>query len=518
MTDESPSPSEVQLSRLESVIQRLEEIWRAGVVPDLEDLLTDVPAHDRDRIAVECVKVDMECRWRSGRSVHIENYLPRFPDLLDDLSVAVELLESECYSRILYASPPAMEELESRFPQMAPQIDLVAITDEALLDREDLQVDASTQTPRDDATGTSPDAPPLILLGERLGRYQIASKIGTGGQGDVYRARDTQLGRDVALKLLRHSDADLLDRFAREGSFGASVEHPNICHIFDAGTISGIHFIAMALIDGQTIQQRLNEDGPFEPHDAAQLVRDIATALSHVHAAGIVHRDIKSGNIMIDRSGVPILMDFGLARSASHSQGMTTTDDFGGTLAFMSPEQASGYAPDHRSDIYSVGVVLYQMLTGEVPFSLLPAEFFKQIGKSSPNPRKIRPELDPDLDTICRVAMAPQPADRYQSADEMSDALARYLKGRPQVIQPAPSRRLRSSLLATTCMALIAVACWAAWNSRPSEPKMSSQSARPDPVRENQPQLPDATVAQQLGPRQVDRWIETGFFRVVLCC
>jgi serine/threonine protein kinase len=478
---------------LESVVQRLEEAWHAGTAPELGELLAPVPAAERRQVAIECIKVDMEFRWRHGQPIHIERYLRQFSELSDDETVVAQLLASECYSRVLYDAPPTANELASRFPAPARALDVDAITREALIDRADMKLDQETdpgQPPHETASDPVSD-PPLILLGEQLGRYQILGKIGTGGQGDVYHAVDTHLGREVALKLLRNSDSDLLKRFAREGALAAAVEHRNICRVYDAGTIRGMHYIAMALVTGQTVQQRLDEDGPMDQTHAASLVKAIAGALVTVHAAGIIHRDIKSGNIMIDQQGVPLLMDFGLARSASHSEGMTTTGDFGGTLAFMSPEQAGGYPPDQRSDIYSLGVVLYQMLTGAVPFGLLPAEFFKQIGKSPPpSPLKMRPELDRDLATICRVAMATRAEDRYPSAEAMVDALERYLEGRPQVVTPRRSRRPWAIGLAIGAIVLLAFGA-AFYRHATSRPDTELDTVR--------------------GPRHVDRWIETGF-------
>lgn len=451
-------------SALELKIQQIENGWKSNIPPDLVTILSDVEPDQTVYVTAECIKVDMEYRWRRGTAILIEEYLKKWPDLLNDQSTVTELLESEIATRTVFAEPPQQQELDRRFPYFADSIELSEVIDAALLDRADLELDIGTARalPDDDtvAGADSNGDPPVVLLGERLGRYQIGDKIGVGGQGDVYEAVDTRISRKVALKILRVSDSKLLERFVQEPQFAARVKHNNICPIYDAGKIGGMHYIAMELVDGESIQQRIERDGPFDAKGAAKIVLEMAGALSHVHTAGIVHRDVKSGNIMLDANDRPVLMDFGLARTAAETEGFTTTQSFAGTLAFMSPEQAGGYAPDSRSDIYSLGAVLYHMLTGEVPFGLLPAEFYKHIGKSPPpSPRRMRRDLAPDLDTICRRAMAIRPEDRYATGDEMADALQRYLDGRPQVARgPAAIRLRRRMTTAAVALMLLAVA------------------------------------------------------------
>lgn len=451
MATHQGSTNDDHQNELDLRVQQLEESWRSGTVPDLAAILANVEAADRQYFTAECVKVDMEYRWRRGDQVLIEEYLKMWPDVLHNDMAIRELLESECSSRTLFASPPTAEEIQKRFPSVAADIDLRQITESAMTDRADLQrnSDATPAEPDEDTDRGSTKQPPVVLLGERLGRYKIMGRLGGGGQGDVYHAVDTLIARDVALKLLRNSDSKVLERFAREPQFAARVKHKNICPVYDAGTIAGMHFIAMELVEGESIQQRIEKEGPFDIRCAAEIIRDIAGAVAQVHAAGVVHRDIKSGNIMLNSEDAPVLMDFGLARTASETDTLTTTHSFAGTLAFMSPEQARGYVPDYRSDIYSLGAVLYHMLTGSVPFGTLPAEFYIHIGKSQPpNPRRLRGELHRDLDTICRKAMAIRPEDRYKSADEMAEALQRFLDGRPQVASRPGSGRHRRRWIA----------------------------------------------------------------------
>jgi serine/threonine protein kinase len=287
------------------------------------------------------------------------------------------------------------------------------------------------------------DGPRVLRAGEQFGRYAIRGLVGRGAMGSVYRAYDTQLEREVALKIPDFdttSDPEVLDRFVREAPAAAKIRHPNVCPIFDAGRIDDQYYLTMALIEGQTLVDWM-KDRMVNPREAAELARKLARALEAVHAVGVVHRDLKASNVMIDRSGEPLLMDFGLARQSKADDPLTPNDSFLGTPAYMSPEQVNREPADARSDIYGVGVLFYQLLTGQLPFSGPLTKVMASIRHSEPPlPRLLNPNLDPQLEAICLKAMAKTPGDRYQSAAEMAEALQGYLEMPFETARP-PSRR-----------------------------------------------------------------------------
>jgi hypothetical protein len=278
----------------------------------------------------------------------------------------------------------------------------------------------------------------------RSDRYEIRAVLGRGGMGTVYRAFDTQLQREVALKIPSvgpGDDPSFRERFFREARAVSRIRHPNICEVFDAGQSGEACYIAMALIEGQSLAARLQE-GPLDCRPAAELLLKLARALAAVHAAGVIHRDLKPQNVMLDRQGEPLLTDFGLARPLQAEGQMTDSFSVLGTPAYMSPEQMRGQRATVASDIYGLGVILYQVLTGQPPFSGPLGELSLNVVRGNPpRPSRLRPEVDPALEGICLKAMAKRPADRYQSAEEFADALRCYLDGTPQ--PRAARRRIR---------------------------------------------------------------------------
>jgi eukaryotic-like serine/threonine-protein kinase len=264
------------------------------------------------------------------------------------------------------------------------------------------------------------------------GRYRILRKLGTGGMANVYLAEDEVLGRRVAIKILndRHAgDDQFVERFRREAKNAASLSHPNIVSIYDRGEAEGTYYIAMEYLDGRSLKELIVARGPAPVHIAIDYARQILTAIRFAHRHGIVHRDIKPHNVLVDAEGRLKVTDFGIAR-AGVSQ-MTETGSIIGTAQYLSPEQAKGAPVDQTSDLYSVGVVLYELLTGVVPFSGdTPVEIAMKHLSSAPEPPSAkRAEIPRDLDLIVLRALAKDPADRYQSAEEMDADLARVARG-----------------------------------------------------------------------------------------
>jgi serine/threonine-protein kinase len=263
-------------------------------------------------------------------------------------------------------------------------------------------------------------------------RYVIRRKLGSGGMADVYLAEDQELGRRVALKLLneRHAaDDQFVERFRREAQSAAGLNHPNIVSIFDRGRAEGTYYIAMEYLDGRTLKELLVRNGPTPIPIAIDYARQILGALAFAHRNGIVHRDIKPHNIVVGRDGRLKVTDFGIARSGASQ--MTEAGSIVGTAQYLSPEQARGAPVDQRSDLYSLGIVLYEMLTGKVPFTGdTPVEIaMKHLSQVPEPPSKERPQVPHDLDAVVMRAIAKDPDQRYGSAEEMEADLARVARG-----------------------------------------------------------------------------------------
>ena len=277
------------------------------------------------------------------------------------------------------------------------------------------------------------------LLG---GRYELGEAIGIGGMAEVFRGRDVRLGRDVAVKVLR---ADLArepafqGRFRREAQAAAGLNAPCIVSVFDTGESDGVPYIVMEYVEGRTLRDVLQSEGRLLPQRALEVVADVCAALDVAHAAGIVHRDIKPGNVMLTPRGEVKVMDFGIARAAADSSTTATqTAAVMGTAAYLSPEQARGENVDHRSDIYSTGCMLYELVTGAPPFTGdSPVAVAYQHVREEPTPPSAYDEtLPPAVDAVVLKAMAKRPAQRYQSADEMREDLLRAAAGQPVLAVP----------------------------------------------------------------------------------
>jgi serine/threonine-protein kinase len=274
------------------------------------------------------------------------------------------------------------------------------------------------------------------VLGER---YEIGGVLGRGGMAEVHRGRDLRLGREVAVKVLRSDlarDPSFQVRFRREAQAAASLNHPAIVAVYDTGedrTSSGATpYIVMEYVEGETLRDVLRREGVLSPQRAMSFTADICNALDFSHRNGIVHRDVKPGNVMITPEGTVKVMDFGIARAVSDSAAtMTSTAAVIGTAQYLSPEQARGESVDARSDVYSVGCLLYELVTGAPPFTGdSPVSVAYQHVREDPRlPSSVNPAIPPDLDAIVLKALSKNPANRYQSAAEMRNDLLRALAG-----------------------------------------------------------------------------------------
>lgn len=271
-------------------------------------------------------------------------------------------------------------------------------------------------------------------IGQTIGQYTLEERIGSGGMATVYRAQQAKLGRDVAVKVMHQTftaDSAFLARFEREARIVARLDHANIVPIYDYDHVGGTPYLVMKYIPGKTLKRRLTDDGPLPLDDIMRIVPPIAHALTYAHRQGILHRDVKTSNIILDERGTPYLMDFGLARIAQTGESSLSAEMLIGTPHYISPEQAQGASSiDGRADVYSLGVVLYELVVGRVPFTGESPYIIvhKHIYTEPTPPSAVDPEIPPAVDAVILKALAKNPADRYQTPDELAAAFEAAVK------------------------------------------------------------------------------------------
>jgi tetratricopeptide (TPR) repeat protein len=323
----------------------------------------------------------------------------------------------------------------------------------------------------------------VLAAGVRLGRYEVLGFIGAGGMGEVYEGRDTRLGRTVALKILPPhfaSDPARRHRFEREARAVSALEHPNICVLHDVGSEADIDFLVLERLHGETLAERLNR-APLVREEAIAIAIQIAGALDAAHQKGVVHRDVKPGNVMLTSSGVKLL-DFGLARLRGEGGGDEVSTAFGsgepqkaaGTRPYMSPEQATGGVSDARTDVWALGVVLYEMLTGRCPFTGdSPESLTLAIREREPPPlSSTDPPTSPALEHVVRRCLAKDAADRWQSASDVATELQWIAAGRAATGRASPlRRRARTTAAAALVIVIAGLGVWG-WRSRAAKPPL----------------------------------------------
>ena len=327
----------------------------------------------------------------------------------------------------------------------------------------------------------------MAALGDVLGgRYRLVELLGQGGMATIYRATDSQLGRDVAVKVLHREygrDPDFVARFRQEAQAAASLSHPGIVGVYDFGTDEAGPYLVMELVDGEDLASLLRRNGPLPPRQAARLVAEVGRALDAAHDRGIVHRDVKPGNIMLTVGGRVKVADFGIARAWADA-GLTLPGTTLGSVHYFSPEQALGEPATAASDVYSLGIVLYELLTGRRPWEGDSAAAVAMARISAPPPRvsDVRPTVPPALEAIDRKALAPDVAARFASAGAMADALEAFLEeGRIAGARPAAAGTVAAAGAAIAAGGALA-AGGAAHAAGPAAPTPAPRPVSPGPM------------------------------------
>lgn len=400
----------------------------------------------QQRLAV--VKTELENRIERGERCVCEDLLTLHAELRADPECVLELAYAEFAALDLLGKNPDPHDYFRRFPELQERFSLVlkihgAFTDERA---EEAAFSAWPWLEAADAADESPDV--CVTSDKRIGQYEILDEIGRGGMGIVFKARQIGLNRIVALKIIRSPLAtrEEVCRFRREALAAAKLEHPNIVAVHEISHQLGFPYFSFEFVGGGSLAERVAER-PIKATDAAAFIETLARAVAYAHSLGVVHRDLKPANILLTTDGQPKITDFGLAKLLTYAGDedenqlqVTRTGAVLGTPCYMSPEQVSGHpgSVGPATDIYALGVIFYEMLTGRPPFQgESTIETFEQIRHFEPaSPRRLRPQLPRDYETICLKCLEKEPPRRYRSATALADDLARALAGRPIVARP----------------------------------------------------------------------------------
>jgi WD40 repeat protein len=426
--------------RIDEVCRRFEADWREARQPSIEDYLVDVSPEGRPALRAELEALERELRPSEATVARPDAGPPTAPEPQTA------------------PNPSTIAEAPTIAPGPSPTAPVLGAAPSLVHEESTIPPSNPPQSPHDQPTaavlGQGPSATPGASEPTRIryfGDYEITRELARGGMGVVFQARQVSLNRPVALKMIlagQLANETDVRRFYTEAEAAANLDHPGIVPIFEVGQHEGQHYFSMGFVEGQSLAQRL-ADGPLPPREAAALMVKVAEAIEYAHGRGVIHRDLKPGNILLDRTGNPRVTDFGLAKKLQGDSGLTGSGQIMGTPSYMPPEQAGGPRGEvgPAADVYALGATLYALITGRPPFQAATAmDTVLQVISDEPvSPRRLNPALDRDIETICLKCLEKEPARRYASAQALAEELARFLAGEPILARPigAPSRLWR---------------------------------------------------------------------------
>lgn len=420
-----------------SASQKFEQQWQqAGIEhPELRQFIVTIEPLQIGDLA-DLIRIDQRERWKRNCFRRAEEYLSEFPQLSLNREAALDIMYSEYLIAEAHGCTPSLLSFLERFPdyraELMAQIQFHTLTQDSPYDTGDHRTDpvVTTWNRSGTAPSHSPDFTPMSF-----GRYQLETIQGKGAMGTVYRAYDTTLERVVALKMPHRNELwneEIEARFFQEARAAAKLNHPNICTVHDAGLIEGRPYLAMELIEGITLAEHVRLQGKLAWRQAVNITLELAYALEAAHQAGVVHRDLKSGNVMVATDGRIVLTDFGLAQiTRLDDPRITSYGKILGTPAYSPPEQLEGDLDQIRpaSDVYSLGVILFEMLTAKLPHEgNFATVVTKVLTEDAPQPSQFCPEIPLPLDVICAKAMRKDVNLRFQSMREFAEPLQKLLQ------------------------------------------------------------------------------------------
>ena len=414
------------------ICDEFEAAWSNEERPEIENFLERAPSEDRAALLYDLVQVELRLRRDESPSPSLDQYRERFSEYRDIVEESYHAFHKAMHGEQEQATLPPSSETENRPCDL--EITLAASTGGANY--------AENATIAPDQTQVKEET---SRAGDRVryfGEYELLEEIARGGMGVVYKARQVKLNRIVALKMIlagQLAGEEEVQRFHAEAEAAANLDHPGVVPIYEFGEHQGQHYFSMGYIEGESLADKI-KDGPMAPKDAAETIAKVAEAIAYAHESGVIHRDLKPANVLIDSGNQPKVTDFGLAKRVESDSDLTRTGAVMGTPSYMPPEQASGKTDEiaEPADVYSLGAILYCLITGRPPFQASNAlDTLMQVLETEPvSPRSLNPEIPKDLETVCLKCLQKDPSRRYQSAGELSVELGRFLSGEPVIARP----------------------------------------------------------------------------------